>query len=94
MKYMGHVNRGFFMAWFGLGCLIGLCISLACIVLGWPLALLSLLIGEPVKMDKETVEIIAMYQTGMLVSSIARERGQDESTIHRILVENRILGVV
>jgi len=91
MKYMNHVERGFLKAFFGLGCLIGLCLSFALLVFGWPFALLSYFWGdEPSEMTQEEVEIVAMYQTGMLVRMIAQERGQEESTIRRILADNRI----
>ena len=93
MRYMGHVERGFFMALFSLGCFIGICINTVFLLFGWPLALLSLLTGdddEPIKMNQEAVEVVAMYQTGMLVRAIAQERDQKESTIRRILADNNI----
>ncbi|KKL78170.1 hypothetical protein LCGC14_2027510 [marine sediment metagenome] len=94
MRYMGHVERGFFMALFSLGCFIGICINTVFLLFGWPLALLSLLTRDddepikPIKMNQEAVEIVAMYQTGMLVRAIAQERRQEESTIRRILAEH------
>ena len=40
-------------------------------------------------MNQEAVEIVAMYQTGMLVRMIAQERGQEESAI-RLILENNL----
>ncbi len=94
MRYMDHIERGFFMALFSLGCFIGICINTVFLLFGWPLALVSYLWGskpiKPIKMNQEAVEIVVMYQAGMSVSMIAQDRDKKESTIRRILADNHV----